>query len=161
MNRAPAADEVLTTGQAATFLGVSRQTLVAWLEAGRLPFHRCGAHRPIRRSDVLVYRDRVQSPDNPPQRLPLIAGSCDGGRCAVAGRTPPGDHRGAIVDRRSAIECGGDGDADVGVLAVGGIEIVEPSFEGLELGAGVLEFGEPLRDVVQALVDELSDMTAG
>ena len=52
-------DEVLNTGQAAALLDVSRSTLVAWLQAGRMPHHRVGTHRRIRRCDVLAYRDRV------------------------------------------------------------------------------------------------------
>ena len=56
----PAAEETLTAGQAATLLGVSRPTLVAWLEAGRIPFHRCGTHRQVRRSELHAYRDRLR-----------------------------------------------------------------------------------------------------
>ena len=59
VDQATAADEV-TTGQAAALLGVSRPTLVTWLEAGRLPFHRCGTHRRVHRSDVLAYQDQLQ-----------------------------------------------------------------------------------------------------
>ena len=54
-----APDEVLTTSQAAALLGVSRPTLVAWLEAGRIPFHWVGTHRRLHRSDVLAHRNRV------------------------------------------------------------------------------------------------------
>lgn len=59
-DRAPELDEVLTTSQAAVLLGVSRPTLVAWLEAGRIPYHQVGSHRRVRRSDVLAYQDRLR-----------------------------------------------------------------------------------------------------
>ncbi len=39
VHRVPQLDQVLTTGQAAVLLGVSRPTPVSWLEAGRIPFH--------------------------------------------------------------------------------------------------------------------------
>lgn len=57
-DRAPVLDQVLSTSQAAVLLGVSRPTLVAWLEAGRIPYHQVGTHRRVHRSDVLEYRDR-------------------------------------------------------------------------------------------------------
>ena len=57
VDRVPQPDQVLTTGQAAVLLGVSRPIVVSWLEAGRIPFHWRGTHRRVHRSDVLAYRD--------------------------------------------------------------------------------------------------------
>jgi excisionase family DNA binding protein len=57
-----ASDEVLTTSGAAVLLGVSRPTVVCWLEAGRIPFEWRGTHRRVRRSDVLAYRDQLRQP---------------------------------------------------------------------------------------------------
>lgn len=65
---APTPDEVLlTTGQAAVRLGVSHPALVSWLEAGRIPFQWCGAHRHVPRSDVLAYRDQLRQQNDSPQ----------------------------------------------------------------------------------------------
>jgi len=44
--------ELLTTRQAAEFLGCSRQHVVDLCDAGRLPFARIGTHRRIRRRDL-------------------------------------------------------------------------------------------------------------
>jgi excisionase family DNA binding protein len=62
-NRVPGSDKVLTSSAAAVLLGVSRPTLVSWLEAGRIPFERRGTHRRVRRADVLAYRDQLQQPN--------------------------------------------------------------------------------------------------
>jgi excisionase family DNA binding protein len=58
----PGSDEVLTTSGAAVLLGVSRPTVVCWLEAGRIPFEWRGTHRRVRQSDVLAYRDQLRQP---------------------------------------------------------------------------------------------------
>jgi excisionase family DNA binding protein len=44
----PTSDEVMTTGQAAVLLGVSRPTMVSWLEAGRISVEWRGTHRRVR-----------------------------------------------------------------------------------------------------------------
>ena len=46
----------MSTQAAADMLGISRQFLVRELEAGKIPFHRAGAHRRIYLKDVLDYR---------------------------------------------------------------------------------------------------------
>lgn len=50
--------DVLTTGQAADLLGVSRPTVVALIESGKLPATRTGTHRRLQLSDVLTHRER-------------------------------------------------------------------------------------------------------
>lgn len=46
------ADTLLTTGEAASVLGVSRQHIVDLTTRGDLPFETAGTHRRIRRSDL-------------------------------------------------------------------------------------------------------------
>ncbi|OFP63669.1 excisionase [Corynebacterium sp. HMSC074C01] len=52
-------DQLLTTQEAADFLGISRPTLVKKLEDGSIEFERTtgGRHRRVRLVDVLQYRD--------------------------------------------------------------------------------------------------------
>ena len=79
-------DMLLTTGQAAALLGISRPTLVAWLQAGRIPFQWRGSHRRLRTSDVRTYLDgRSTMSDSVEGRRPrvlLTAGA--GGRTSMS-----------------------------------------------------------------------------
>lgn len=52
--------EEITTGQAADLLGVSRPTVVALVDSGKLPASRTRTHRRLRTADVLAYRAQVR-----------------------------------------------------------------------------------------------------
>lgn len=52
--------ELLTTGQAAELLGVSRPTVVKLVDRGVLPAARIGTHRRLRSADVLMHMERMQ-----------------------------------------------------------------------------------------------------
>lgn len=58
------ADQTLSTEQAATILGVSRQTLVRMLDRGLIPYSKPSKHRKIRLDDLLEYQRSTSSQKN-------------------------------------------------------------------------------------------------
>lgn len=51
-------NSMLTTQEAADYLGISRPTLVRILERGELAMQKPGRHRYVRLSDLIAYKDR-------------------------------------------------------------------------------------------------------
>lgn len=51
---------MLTTQEAAEYLGISRPTLVRILERGEIPMERPGRHRFVRLKDLVDYQDRMK-----------------------------------------------------------------------------------------------------
>lgn len=51
---------VLSTQEAAGFLGISRPTLVKLLETGEIAFMKPGRHRRVKLEDLLAYQQRVR-----------------------------------------------------------------------------------------------------
>lgn len=54
-------ETLLTTQQAADFLGMSRPTLIKLLEQGAIAYTLTGRHRRIRLADVVAYQTRLRS----------------------------------------------------------------------------------------------------
>jgi excisionase family DNA binding protein len=54
--RIAAESETLSTSQAAEIVGVSRPTMVRYLDEGRLPYTKPGKHRRLRLVDVLAFK---------------------------------------------------------------------------------------------------------
>lgn len=54
-----ASDELVSTSRAAEIVGVTRPTMVRFLDDGRLPYIKPGKHRRIRLADVLAFRGRI------------------------------------------------------------------------------------------------------
>ncbi|HEY1133264.1 MAG TPA: helix-turn-helix domain-containing protein [Nocardioides sp.] len=52
---------MLTTQQAAEFLGISRPTLVRLLDTGQIPMHKPGRHRLVALPDLVSYQEAVRS----------------------------------------------------------------------------------------------------
>lgn len=50
-----------TTQEAADFLQVSRKHLIKMLDEGKIPFFHVGAHRRIKKIDVLTYKNRLDA----------------------------------------------------------------------------------------------------
>ena len=59
-DESPRSREYLTTGQAADILGVSRQTIVNWVQRGQLPGVRLGGRTLLHRDAVLGEVDRLK-----------------------------------------------------------------------------------------------------
>lgn len=104
-------DRFLTTGQAATLLGVSRQRVVDLCESGRLPFVRVGSHRRLRHRDIEPW---VRSAMTREQERSLWLHRVVAGRLAV-------DPDGVVAKARANVEVMRD--AHRGTSAAPGVEL--------------------------------------
>jgi excisionase family DNA binding protein len=80
----------LTTQEAADFLGISRPTLVKFLEDGKIPYDQPGRHRRILFTDLLAYQDR---------RAALDRMTEDASETGIYGGTPE-DYAAALKNAR-------------------------------------------------------------
>lgn len=78
---------MMTTQEAADFLGISRPTLVRILERGQIPMHRPGRHRYVRLSDLIAYQQQVQQQRS--ELLDTIARDADVAGLYAAMDNPP------------------------------------------------------------------------
>ncbi|MGL4745379.1 MAG: helix-turn-helix domain-containing protein [Dermatophilaceae bacterium] len=79
---------MMTTQEAADFLGVSRPTLVRILDRGDLPMERPNRHRYVRLSDLITYQQRLR--DERSEALDALARDAeDAGLYAATDGPPP------------------------------------------------------------------------
>lgn len=79
---------MLTTQEAADFLGVSRPTVVRLLENGVLPMEKPGRHRFVRLSDLLAHQDAERCRRREVLDAAARAGEADGLYAATDGPPP-------------------------------------------------------------------------
>ncbi|MFZ0217204.1 MAG: helix-turn-helix domain-containing protein, partial [Candidatus Dormiibacterota bacterium] len=86
---------LLTTQEAADFLGLSRPTLVKLLERGSIPFQKPNRHRRVRLRDLLGFQQRRRSE----RRAALNRLTEDAGELSIEDR-PPSDYAEALRSAR-------------------------------------------------------------
>lgn len=89
-------DQLLTTQEAADFLGVSRPTLVKLLENGHIPFERpaAGRHRRVRLQDIIEYQNAQRTA----RRSSLDSMTRDAAEAGLYDSVP--DYTNALVEAR-------------------------------------------------------------
>jgi len=85
----------LTTQEAADFLGISRPTLVKFLEDGRIPYDQPGRHRRILFTDLLAYQEKQRED----RRAALDRMTEDASEAGIYGGTPE-DYAAALKNAR-------------------------------------------------------------
>lgn len=94
-------DQMLTTQEAANFLGISRPTLVKLLDEGQIPheFTSGGRHRRIRLQDVVAYRETKRTRRRRALEL-LTADASDAGLYEYVAE----DYKKALDEARRSLE---------------------------------------------------------